>query len=156
MSDATNNVSTEDVTAWATDCMDEAIRTVTATGIFEGITVESKVVWALPKKIMIGRLRDTGGDHREFWVIAGEVPIDCIDATTCATVRDAARHFALKWQLGAQQIRDPKVREDRGLKQELDWEKASNELAATAEELYAIADEDQAWSDPATSGAGEN
>ncbi len=147
MTDEANKPSTDDAIAWANDCMHQALAEVTETGIFQGLTVESKVAWALPNKIMIGRVRDTGGDHREFWLIAGELPTDCIDASTCPTARDAARHFALKWQLGAKQLLDLNARDDVEQKPGQDLEKAGNELAGIAEELYAIANEDLAWAD---------
>ena len=137
--------STNDAVAWAKNCLDEAVRTAAATGIFEGITIESKVAWSLPNKIMIGRIRDSGPSHREFWIIAGDVPTDCIDGDTCATPRDAARHFSLKWQLGADQVRDPDARAKRGLKQDMDWENAGDELESVASALYALVEEDEAW-----------
>ena len=68
-----------------------------------------------------------------------------IVSTQAPAQRDAARHFALKWQLGAEQVRDPKAREQRGLEQEVDWEDAGNELENIATELYTISEEDQAW-----------
>jgi len=139
-------ISEEEAVAWARECLDDAVQTVAKTGIFEGITFESKVAWALPNKIMIGRIRDSGPSHREFWIIAGDLPTDCIDASTCATPRDAARHFALKWQLGADQIRDPNTRAQRGLVQDMDWEIAGQELESVASALYAVVDEDDAWS----------
>lgn len=90
----------EEAVAWARGCLDDALQTVGKTRIFEGMTLESKVAWALPNKIMIVRIRDSGSGHREFWIIAVDLPTDCIDADACAMPRDAARHFALKWQLG--------------------------------------------------------
>jgi len=148
MSNDDDDISSQEAVAWAKRRLDEAVHEVTKSGIFEGITVEARVAWALPEKIIIGRIRDSGPQHREMWVIAGDLPTDCINANTCATPREAARHFALKWQLGAEQIRDQKVPKQRGLSQDVDWENASNELASVAEELYAIAEEDRAWEQP--------
>jgi len=131
--------------AWAKDRLAEAVNEITKTGIFEGLTVEARVAWMLPNKIVIGRVRDSGSSHREYWLIAGELPTDCVNAELCATPREAAKHFALKWQLGAEQIRDPKMRKAQGLNQEKDWEAESNDLASIAESLYQVVDADKVW-----------
>jgi len=150
MIDAPEDLSPEDLSpeetlAWAKGRLDEAVREITQTGVVQGAMLEARVVWALPKKMLIGQLRDSGGEHREFWIIAGDLPTDCVDAETCATPRDAAKHFALKWQLEASQARDPEVRRQRGLNQDLDWDSVSDRLASMAEVLYAVAAEDKAW-----------
>ncbi len=145
MSNEGDDISPTDTLAWAKSRLDQAVRDVTKTGIINGATVEAKVVWALPKKILIGHLRDSRPEHGELWIIAGDLPTDYIDFGTCATPRDAARHFALKWQLEAEQARDPKIRKQRAPNRDVDWEIVSNRLASMAELLYSIAREDQAW-----------
>lgn len=141
---AGDNVA-EEAVQWAKDCLDRAVITASKTGILEGITFEARVAWTLPKRIVIGEIRDSGPSRREFWIIAGEVPTDCIDASTSATPRDAARHFALKWQLGAEQLRNPEERAKRPLKPVSDWATVADELEQVATDLYALAEEDKAW-----------
>ena len=148
MSNDDDDISSQEAVAWAKSRLDEAVHEIMKSGILEGITVEARVAWTLPKKIIIGRIRDSGLQQRELWIIAGDLPTDCINASNCATPREAARHFALKWQLGAEQIRDPKARKQRSLSKDVDWENASNELASVAEKLYAIVEEDRAWEQP--------
>lgn len=145
MTDEAGENVAEDPVQWAKDCLDEAVITASKTGILEGITFESRVAWTLPNRIVIGQIRDSGPSRRELWIIAGEVPTDCIDASTCATPRDAARHFALKWQLGAEQLRDPVERAKRPLKPVSDWVTVADELEQVATDLYALAEEDRAW-----------
>lgn len=135
----------EQAAQWAKDCLDEAVITASKTGILEGITFDARVAWTLPNRIVIGQIRDSGPSRRELWIIAGEVPTDCIDASTCAAPRDAARHFALKWQLGAEQLRDPAERAKRQLKPVSDWATVADELEQVATDLYALAEEDRAW-----------
>ena len=137
--------SREVAMAWAKDRLADAVNEIMETGLFNGTTVDARPEWTLPNKIVIGRVRDSGPGHNEFWVIAGELPTDCINAETCATPRDAARHFALKWQLGAEQIRDPELRKAQGLHQERDWEAASNDLARISESLYQVVEADKVW-----------
>ncbi len=148
MTDEASETSTEEIVRWAKTCLDEACITVSRSGIIEGITFDARVAWTLPNRIVIGQLRDTGPHLREFWVICGEVPTDCIDLTTSPTARDALRHFALKWQLGAEQLRDPRAREAPRLQSLPDFDVAADDLQRVAAELYELAEEDAAWKTP--------
>ena len=145
MSNEADGISPADTLAWARSRLDEAVREVTKTGVVSGATVEAKVAWALPNKIVIGQLRESEPDNRLFWIIAGDLPTDCVNVNSGETPRDAARSFALKWQLEAQQARDPAVRQQRELTQDVDWEIVSSRLASMAELLYSITQEDDAW-----------
>lgn len=153
MNDEAGDTASKEAVAWARACLDEACITVSGTGMLEGITFDARVAWTLPNRIVIGQLRDTGPHLREFWVISGEVPTDCIDASTSATPRDAARHFALKWQLGAEQLRDPNSERDPRVKALQNRETAADELQRVAAELYVLADEDLAWKSALTNDA---
>ena len=145
MSDEAAKSSREEAMAWAQDRLAKAVDEITKSGIFDSATVEARPEWTLPNSIVIGRVRESGRGNREFWVIAGELPTDCISAELCATPREAARHFALKWQLGAEHLRDPELRKAQGLNQERDWEPASDELASVAESLYEVVEADKVW-----------
>ena len=145
MSNETGEFSQEQAMAWAKERLADAVNEITKTGIFDDAFVEARPEWTLPNKIVIGRVRDAGSGSREFWVIAGELPTDCVNAELCATPRDAARHFALKWQVGAEQLLDPESRQAQGLKQEGDWEAASAKLAGIAESLYQVVEADKVW-----------
>jgi len=147
MSNEAGEPTWEGAMAWAKDRLAKAINEIMKSGVFDGVTVEARPAWTLPNKIVIGHVRDSGPGNREFWVIAGELPTDCINAETCATPRDAARHFALKWQLGAEQIRNPESRKAQGLNQDRNWEAASDELASVAEDLYQVVEADKVWGD---------
>lgn len=155
MTDETGENAASDALQWAKDCLDEAVITASKTGIFEGVTFDARVAWTLPNRIVIGQIRDTGPHLREFWIISGEVPTDCIAGSTCATPRDAARHFALKWQLGAEQLRDPAERAKRPLKPVEDWASVADDLEQVAADLYELAEEDLAWAGPQDAGKAE-
>ena len=145
MSDEAGESSREGAMAWAQNRLAKAVDEITRSGIFDSATVEARPEWTLPNKIVIGRVREFGLGNREFWVIAGELPTDCISAELCATPREAARHFALKWQMGAEHIRNPEMRKAQGLIQERDWETDSDELAKVAESLYEVVEADKVW-----------
>lgn len=145
MSTDNAEMTQESVTAWAKQRLAAAVAEVTEKGIFEGLTIEARPEWTLPHKIVIGRIRDTGPSHRVFWIIAGELPTDCIDGNLCASPREAARHFALKWQIGAEQILSEEFRKSQGLTQERDWEAESQNLTGAAQSLYQVVEADQVW-----------
>ena len=145
MSDETGESPQEQAMTWAKDRLAKAVDEITRTGIFDDAFVEARPEWTLPNKIVIGRVRDASSGHREFWIIAGELPTDCVNVELCATPREAARHFALKWQVGAEQLRDPESREAQGLKQEGDWDAAGDKLRSVAESLYQVVEADKVW-----------
>ena len=145
MSNDASEAARDEALAWAKKRLSEGVNEVIAMGVFESAAVEARPEWTLPNKIVIGRIRDFASGNREYWVIAGEVPTDCISADLCATPREAARHFALKWQVGADQIRDPEFRKSQGLNQDKDWEAESAELAGVAESLYQVVEADKVW-----------
>jgi hypothetical protein len=145
MNDKADEPSQTEAMAWAKDRLARAVNEVMASGIFDGAVAEARPEWTLPNKIVIGRIRDAGSGSQEYWVIAGELPTDCVSAELCATPREAARHFALKWQIGAEQLLDPESRKAQGLNQDRDWEVASEELAGIAESLYQVVEADKVW-----------
>ncbi|MDJ0813242.1 MAG: DUF4826 family protein [Woeseiaceae bacterium] len=145
MNNQTGDAARDQAMAWAKQRLDDAVIEVIDSGIFKGAAVEARPEWTLPNKIVIGRIRDFGPGKPEYWVIAGEVPTDVISADLCATPREAARHFALKWQVGADQIRDPEFRKSQGLIQDKDWEAESAELTGVAESLYQVVEADKVW-----------
>lgn len=146
MSDETGESAQEQAMIWAKDRLAKAVDEITRAGVFDDAFVEARPEWTLPHKIVIGRVRDAGSGHQEFWVIAGELPTDCVNAELCATPREAARHFALKWQVGAEQLRDPESRKAQGLQQEGDWDAAGDKLRGIAESLYQVVEADKVWS----------
>lgn len=62
----------------------------------------------------------------------------------CRATRPAISPLSGNWVDSSCAI--PKRENNRGLTQELDWESAANDLESVATALYAVADEDDAWS----------
>lgn len=120
-----NRVKFED---WTRQQIDRSVGLIMERRIFESPVVESKPVWSLPLQIMICQVREQGESHGFAWTISGEVPTDCLSSQAAATPRDAARHFAMAWQLAA--ARDPQ---------------ADSTLADKAEYLFRIVSDDSLW-----------
>ncbi|WKE67238.1 DUF4826 family protein [Gallaecimonas kandeliae] len=75
----------------------------------------------------------------DFWVITGNLPADHLPHSTAASAREALRHFALNWQMQAENILRGPGRND---KVQVDF---ANLLIGRAEGLYKIYDEPGLW-----------
>ena len=140
----------EDVTAWAKEALDEAVKEMMTRGIVRSMLIEAKPIWALPYEIMIGQVRETHEQTKSFWVIGGDVPIDHVETTVASTPREAARHFALKWQLDAARYKDPAVQTELGAELKDSWERLGERLARKAEALFELVEDDNLWQESGT------
>jgi hypothetical protein len=131
----------EDFDRWVKRTLDGAVRELTEKGFLKTLVIEAKPAWILPGQIMIGKVREQGVLARFSWFICGDLPTDHADSSVAMTVREAARYFALKWQLDAARMTPP----------------TGEELADTAEALYELVDERRLWQDEdASSGRQSN
>jgi hypothetical protein len=137
--------SSEDALEWAKDALRRAVNSVTDRGAIESPLVESRPVWAHGREVVIGQLRDAGARSDFLWVIGGSVPADCVPSKVAASPRDAARHFAMKWQLEAARLAEPSERQRLGLDPSVDWGARSEALVRKAEYLYDVSADDTLW-----------
>ncbi|MGH6885472.1 MAG: DUF4826 family protein [Geminicoccales bacterium] len=117
-----------------------------------GTDVTGQMIWAVPHKVFIGKVWPAQDRRSTYWVIAGEsLPTDHIAEGLAATPRDAARHFALKWQLesshlGSMSAPECKAREGaEGTRDDVDWTQIAAKLERQAELLYSFVDRDDLW-----------
>ena len=61
-------------------------------------------LWIIPYRAMLGRVWPKHAVSPKYWVITGVVPTDHAETTAARNVREAARYFALKWQLEAARL----------------------------------------------------
>lgn len=92
----------QDQKAWTKKTLDAAVYQLIDDGIFENSLVEAKPAWALPFVLLIGKIRPRGSGQKFSWFIAGDCPTSYVDSSVANSPREAARHFALKWQLAAE------------------------------------------------------
>jgi hypothetical protein len=118
----------EAVQAWAKEHVDRAVADLMKSGEVSGSMIEGRPAWAMPDRFVIGQVRDKHNLGGFIWIIAGDFKTDRIGSSVAATPRDAARHFALKWQLDAEKA-DGK----------------DEELVKRAEDLYAMTEHNGAW-----------
>jgi hypothetical protein len=101
-------------------------------------------LWIIPHRAMLGRVRPKQGDGPVLWVITGVVPTDHAEAGAARNCREAARYFALKWQLEAARLEKgsggtPAAAEG------VDWKQASGNIAGRAEWLSDLAQDGRHW-----------
>lgn len=113
---------------WVKQQLDATVKDFMEQGVVKGLLVEAKPAWAFPFQILIGKVREREQGDEFSWFICGDLPTDRLDSAQAASPREAARHFALKWQLEAER-REP----------------LDEELVRKAESLYELANEDSLW-----------
>lgn len=135
----------EQLKAWTKKQLDVAVRKLTNPGAIDSMIVEAKPAWVLPFQILIGKIRAYGQAKDFEWFICGEVPTDSLGSTAASTPREAARHFALKWQLEAARHQDLTAQESLGTELESGEEDPGEQLAFKAEALFSLVDDDRLW-----------
>jgi len=119
----------EELNNWIKDQLQAAIQHLGKLGVIQSVVVEAKPAWVLPFTLVIGQVREKERLVGFDWFISGDAPITHAEAAAAKTPREAARHFALQWQLKA--ARQGEDGED---------------LARKAEALYELVEDDQFWS----------
>lgn len=87
--------------AWVKQTMDDAVQELMDRGVVESVVAESRPSWILPFTLLIGQVREHGDTEGFDWFICGDGPTTVATSKVAATPREAARHFALQWQLQA-------------------------------------------------------
>ena len=130
-----------ELNTWIKKHLDASVRKFMKQGSVESIMVEAKPAWVLPFQILIGKIR-TPGSSKEFdWFICGEVPTDYLESSVASAPRDAAKHFAMKWQLAAARHQQNPV----AITQKSRQEDPAAELVKQAEALYELVEDDRLW-----------
>jgi len=146
MVEQTNTPEPDEVKAWLKKRTDEAVLELMVDGVYVDRLVEAKPVWAAPCQILIGKIRELGEPNRFRWFICGEVPTDHLEAAAAATPREAARHFAMKWQLDAARLREAAHQQSGGTPASApERDDYAGQLAARAEGLFALVNDAKIW-----------
>jgi len=133
----------KELQAWIRPLLDATVRELMNRGAIESMLVEAKPAWVLPYQLLLGKVREQGESGAFKWFICGEVPTDHVDATAASTPREAARHFAMKWQLDAARQQDAAIKTPEDVRPAGE---TGGALAEQAEALYALVDDANLWS----------
>lgn len=130
----------EAVEAWVTGQLNDQANYLFKNGLIGG-RVKVAVAWVLPGRLCIGSISSATDRAKSFWVISGSIPTDYIALKTAANAREAARHFALKWQMQAERLAQSGsvIGDDDAL------DPAGAEMVRKAEALYTLTQNDAHW-----------
>ncbi len=133
----------EQLKVWTKKQLDAAVWKLMNLGAIDSLIVEAKPAWVLPFQVLIGKIRARSQSKDFEWFICGEVPTDFLKSTVASTPREAARHFAMKWQLEVARHKDLSNQKSPGPVPEL--REPGSQLSETAEALYELADDERIW-----------
>ena len=102
-------------------------------------------LWIIPYRAMLGRVWPKHGANPKLWVITGVVPTDHAEAGAARNCREAARYFALKWQLEAARLGQNKSDTLATGANEIDWNEMGTGIARRAEWLHDLMQDERRW-----------
>ena len=127
---------------WVQETLDSAVHEIINTRQFDAPAIRAKPVWHLPGALLLAQFEVADS---AYWLITGGGgPTDILNAELANQPRDAARHFSLKWQLGAQQLLDGEVAAPADMTEQEVREKTFN-LIRCAESLSELVSAEQFW-----------
>jgi hypothetical protein len=146
MDENLENPRQEELKAWIKTQLNVAVKKIIKHGNVDSLIVEAKPAWVLPFQILIGKIRPQDQSNEFEWFICGEVPTDYLESAVASTPREAARHFAMKWQLGAVRYQEQMSQEEAsGNEIDKSWQEPVEQLVEKAEALYALVDDTRLW-----------
>ena len=75
-------------------------------------------------------------DNSQWWVVAGDLPVDHANGDVAFCSREAVHHFSLKWQLQAENFLKANIEEQ---------DRLAHELNAKAKTLFQIFNDESLW-----------
>jgi hypothetical protein len=137
----------EALRAWFKPVLDNVVKEMLARKAVVGTAVEASPAWAFPNKILIAKVWGMGEKSRFIWTISGdEVITDYIAGNMAATPKDAARHFALKWQMDADRLLSLGNKNVPMADTKEHMGSYAQKLIKDAEALYELTERDLGWS----------
>ncbi len=137
----TNQLDEQARVSWVREAFQKANQYLAENGIlFDSVKVEQCLY--LAPIVAVWKIKAKNG--KWYWVISGNVTSDACALDNAANARDAMRHFALSWQLKAEQLLNM---------QQLDQTQRdyANLLIEQAERLYQMHDNESLWQPTANS-----
>ena len=101
-------------------------------------------LWIIPHRAMLGRVWPKHGASPKLWIITGVVPTDHAEQGAARNCREAARYFALKWQLEAARLEQGSSPAPGG-SQPIDWNEMGGNIARRAEWLHGLMQDGRRW-----------
>ncbi|MDC1307656.1 DUF4826 family protein [Pseudomonadales bacterium] len=131
---------------WSKRKLDQAVEELIQYKVFDTPAIQARVVWGITDNVLLAQVQE-GGHGRDFrWLITGEdYPTDHVPASVAKQPRLAARHFSLKWQLGAERVQDLPPGARANIDPKFDLKEMSEALSDQAMRLYDLVENDALW-----------
>ncbi|HEV2321310.1 MAG TPA: DUF4826 family protein [Gammaproteobacteria bacterium] len=110
--------------------------------VFDG-DITGEWLWIIPQRAMLGRVWPKHGETPKLWVITGVVPTDHVESSAARNCREAARYFAMKWQLEAARLGQGDATSAGEGK--IDWNEMGTSIARRAEWLHDLMQDERRW-----------
>jgi hypothetical protein len=135
-----------DFKLWVKPLLDAAVSQLMNNNVLGDAKIEARAVWGITEQVFIAQVREYGEQVSFHWLISGgDFPVDEVSGNVAELPRDAARHFSLKWQLGAEQVRNMDDETRNRLSPGQDTQAMSERLRLQAEILYELVEDNSIW-----------
>lgn len=132
--------------AWYKPKLDKVVQEMIKLGVVAGAAVEAAPIWAAPNKWLIAKVWGAGQARQFIWTISGDdVVTDHIPGSMANNPRDVAKHFAMKWQMNADQIAHLADNRPMTLADQSRMKNRAEKLIRDAESLYDLTTQDDIW-----------
>jgi len=145
MEENQNARTEEELKKWVKSQLESAVRELSDQGLFDTAMIEAKPAWVFPFGLLIGMIREQGEVTSFDWFIKGDFPAARVHSSIASTAREAARHFALQWQLEAQRLEGGGAAAHGTEVSKSTVAPTSDQLVAMAQSLYELVEQDSLW-----------
>lgn len=136
---------------WYKKVLDATVQEMLKIKAIQGAAIEAAPIWASANKILIAKVWDATQKSQFIWTISGAAVVtDHIPGSMAVTAQDAARHFALKWQMDAERLTEAAKTRTSVEQAEAHMQDYTAKLVKQAEMLYDMTTDDEAWKRKAT------
>lgn len=148
MAEANADADAAAIKAWYTKLLDKTVKEMIDTKAVEGDAVQAAPVWMVPYQMLIAKVWGISKEHEFVWAISVDKLIaDYVAGSLAATPQDVARHFALKWQMDVDRLLSVDASKAPGDVTAEQLKDYANQLKEYAEVLYAMADQNDLWTE---------
>lgn len=136
----------EEFRAWFKAELEKVVDRMIKEKAVTGAAIDAAPMWAVPNQVLIARVWSAAQKSQFIWTISGPgVITDHIPGSLAVGPKEAANHFALKWQVDADKLlksaENPSLNES--VRSEL--KNQAHKLIGDAESLFDLTLRDDIW-----------
>ena len=146
MVEPTVDSDSDAIRAWYTRLLDNVVKEMISIKAVSGVAVQAAPVWISPYEMLMAKVWGVGYEDDFVWTLSiDKLVADYIAGSLASTPREAAKHFAMKWQLDADRLASVVQGKSMGDKADETMRDYSNKLIQYAETLYDLTTRDEVW-----------